>query len=381
MSTMTVPMDQKEIIFYEKLPRLKRLTVRFYDHEISDEVVAFKFPETFKRLKELRVPAPKPGNTVGCNHYWALIEFCENVEVCGFTSIYGESRDHFKVLNEILARNCTIKLKFYDMTLDHIFTMWDSIDDICHMCVKFGIKLLNINGDLLSSFGKVKLEKVANQVLSIRNLWSTYEPYDFHNVPLPNVKNIELFVPKASINTKTGRMPDDAQISEMQRILSIKMFPGLKKLTLTLSYNRGFCSSSRVLAEMWSIFPHLEELEVRHSAGLYDVAFMGINGERPFLALKSKLAEWKSSDRSVVHAAVDLSAFLINFIIYVSEGLKRLRLEYYTFGELGPTDVTFSEVFRHMRLREFSLASGSPIKSVRDIHIFLQLLFKCSINR
>lgn len=94
-----------------------------------------------------------------------------------------------------------------------------------------------------------------------------------------------MFLPLGLETHWGGTTLNPEKMAEIRRILSPNIFPGLRKLTVKLAKSTDI--SSKALSELWSLFPTLEDLKITHSSGLYDVAFIGSNGDKPFLALTS----------------------------------------------------------------------------------------------
>lgn len=239
---MPVPMMcQDELNFYEKLTKLKILRIEAFIGETSDKAEVLIFPESFRQLKKLHLPIPKPSSVAKSNFYWALIEHCNGLEICNITHVYGEIEQYFKNLHEFLERNENIQfhLRFCDMSLPNLRNVWDSLDDTCNVSSKFDIKFQRIDLANLFSLENEVLKKISKQVLSVQDFYRMFGVYNFYQgVTLPNLKRAEVPVPKLTIDPESG-MPDEGEVAEMGRIISADTFPSLRKLEINFQGRRA----------------------------------------------------------------------------------------------------------------------------------------------
>lgn len=288
ISRMTCPMEDLELKFYSKLPKLKSLSVAHFNESRNKQIV---FPETFKNLSKLKLPTVAAVIDVERNSYWKLIEFCKNLNIIGNMPLLSEDpgpSHHMKIMREILAQKEHKKLQFYDMNKHHHDgAFWDksAFADLCEMTVVHNIKLLNVDSQFLNTFDKALQYKIAPQVLSLRNHWTFRgNRNSLLDVTLPNVEQVEICVSRGYWEEGVTGVPAPETIAQMKRSLSSEKFPGLKKLEILIPEAAG---DPKLLSMMWNWLENLEEVKFTNTDNLTDVAFIGSGGEKSFLRLKS----------------------------------------------------------------------------------------------
>lgn len=292
ISHVTLPLSEREQEFYEKLRKLRSLTV-FHAHEVEC-LMDKAFPGIFKNLKSLKIVKMTWLNLPESNHLCRMLEYCKNLEFFGFPAYHGMELEEFLILfkkvRQILEhderpRGVTYDLKelrskFYQEILSEVMVNPYS-------------KLQNVYPGVLLSCNHEVLQATALQVVSLQALsvskfvgdpaMGAHDPC----IPLPNIQEIQVSFTQTEGLGRNAEVvvavSPELHLMEIRRRLSI--FPALKKLEVLLP--RGF-GDPGLLSLMWDCFTNLEEVTFTNNCEIKDVAFIGINGERPFLNLTSE---------------------------------------------------------------------------------------------
>lgn len=286
VSSMNFKMTDQEIEFYERLPNLKELRVSTIASSFKAEPSVPRFPQTFKQLKTLKI------DKFDYFQPWSkffpkLFEFCQTLETFGCPSTI----DEFQELMQILENTGRKNFKFLDMKAIRLRNTGRSTTEtfsyVCEMSTKFDFKLLNVDRDIFTYARSTKaslLEKARGNIVSLKELWfeNDYEP-----LSLPNLKSLKInFTTIDEYNHEQYQEIFDLQVGGIKRILLPELFSSLRKLTISIPPGSGV---SEMLPLMWENVPNVEEIRFStwgdECPG--DAAFMGENGELPFLQLKS----------------------------------------------------------------------------------------------
>lgn len=277
---MTIPLGENEFNFYSNLPNLRCLSVLAVEVEV-DRMDHIHFPESFRNLKKLKIKVAieyretqslllleSPDSS---QFQWKLLEFCRNLE----TYVAPFNTD-LSVLNKILTEKIHHKLQFYDMKEGpkFNFTEYEQVyRNLCEMLPVSNIKWANVPSDLLSSFDKICLERVASQVVSLKDIKSYH---DFKGVVFPNVDALRLYWVWEDADTD-----DDQSLRKFAELPVI--FPNLKRLQIRTPLEGA--GGKRLLWMLWRL-PNLEEITFNDCV-FGDAAFIGEDEVPPFLQLRS----------------------------------------------------------------------------------------------
>lgn len=297
VSSLQIPMGEKEWDFFAKLVNLKRLVVGNFS--IDSEKTSLPpppgcntfLPASFKKLKSFEISRNTSLATVkNCEMYWRLIEQCTDLETIPW---FPQDPEQFRKLWQILKRGTHRKLK-HCCVKSVSNNYWENavdarISELCVMCINFKLKLVNANSDFLLGFERTQLlEVVAPQVSTID--WCFQDAYEFNgHVSLPNVEQIHLFFRPndfVRLNTKSGKLRNSRLATALRNSLSQMIFPSLRKLEISAIVCTNE-SNNTVLALVWRWLPNLEEVVFSDSGGLNNVPFIGVKRTRPFLVLES----------------------------------------------------------------------------------------------
>lgn len=265
VSRMSLPLGENEFKFYEKLGKLRSLTVNQVEVDVRKKItdVEFNFPASFRELRRIKI---HNGEHSMQGYVWKLVEFCKKLEYYA-TPVCADFAMLFQVLKEKKHRN----FKFYDMKhyvvgYSKFLTSKESIPELCEMSVISDVKWVNVSSRLLTTLEKTSLEKIAPQIVSTRGFFGRE---DFGGAVFPYVKEIRV-------------------VLGLWEVPSPRVFPGLKKLQISVSVD---FRTAGILCMFWSRFPNLEEVKFKGSGRATDAVFMGVQGEPPFLQLTSEFSK------------------------------------------------------------------------------------------
>lgn len=296
VTVMWIPMTPRELEFYEKLPKLKSLTVAMIclnpDFDPSSEEHQCDIvpcPSTFRKLKTLKIEFHfVTYGTTETSHLWKLIQSCSQLEHLRLPVSVVHS-----ITNEHQHRRGDMDMGYFGNVLRHKFPhLWpeypeaipvvlkrfkqilqeqgrqhfQSLDirnlnadwgrDIEHMelallevTMKYKLKLANVPGIFLSKITSVHLNQIAQHVVSVtmhRNFpW--IQSHDFKGVALPNVEKV------------TGLVWTCLEwaLPFLKARMTTVLFPGLRKLEIFILNGSGIS-----LAYIWETFRNLEEVTI-----------------------------------------------------------------------------------------------------------------------
>lgn len=290
---LTLPLTEHEMMFFVKLENLRSLKVTWLIGREHDESVRkIPFPESFKNLKSLKID--QWGDTLGPGSCSTLRKgdlLLQLVQHCKKLVYFRDPNrlpgvERFMIMSKILDDGEHKKLQFYDM-MQHKPDFVDniqrevSVHDLCRRSIAAKLKWSHAPPLLLASLERGQLEQMAPHVVSLMKGWNGRYHIMLEDIQFPQLEQLYFSL--------VDEVPESIRSHWISKIFSPSVFPNLKKLTVDLT--AGAESVSEVLVLIWNTLPNLEEVSLcQESPGLLrDDAFIGLNGERPFLQLTSTL--------------------------------------------------------------------------------------------
>lgn len=157
--------------------------------------------------------------------------------------------------------------------------------DLCALVLKYDLKMENIRPEIFLGMKESQRNQFATKVSSLGGSITKPGFQEFLDIEvLPEVKTVAMFMGEQT--------PEEANAEHMKvlitrnlSLLSPDKLPGLRTLILGISdWNGG---KLQILTGLWSCCPSVEELRFTNNPILLDFAFLGENGELPFLQLIS----------------------------------------------------------------------------------------------
>lgn len=292
ITELTLPLEESELHFYDKLSKLKSLTVTFA--KLRHCEVSNPLPKSFQELKHLKIRNLEKTKTIEqANHLWKMFEFCSNLRSFGCPCVTDV---HFQKFQQILRKGQHKKFQIYDVEGFADCKKISLISDLYELSLNCNVKLVNIVCKLVCSFDKLQLQQIAKNIVSIRKLIFLDYLDDLVDVTLPNLEKIEFcFLIEDDEESHLYFLDEEynGQVGVMTRVLRGSVtFSNLRKLEIWFP---RYAETSGKLALMWAYLPSLEELIFLESCGesVEDVAFIGEDGTLPFLHLTSEQTNLK----------------------------------------------------------------------------------------
>lgn len=196
VSSLQIPMEEMEMDFFAKLPKLKGLTVGDFsggeDYYVKTPLPSGSntFPSIFKELERLNI-LRNMATGENSQIFWRLLEQCTNLHTITW---FPQSSERFRKLCQLLERGMHKKLKY--CCVKALFIIINSlgrpanilcIPELCAMSTNNKLKLLNVSADYLREFKRPQRRDNAPHVSSV--IWNFREPFEFFGrASLPNEK-------------------------------------------------------------------------------------------------------------------------------------------------------------------------------------------------
>lgn len=282
ITRMSLPVNAHdgEFQFFEKLPKLKSLTIeRLIEGDENDD--GRLFPENFKNLTTLSVASldwnfPTRYQTL----LRKLIEYCTNLEHIQYPHQFeaGESNDSsffLEMMMNIVEKKTNKRLKFLDITHNQSTTNQGILQHMRDMILIHNMKCLGASAGHLSYMEVPELDQIAPNILSLRR---GSEDGNCRGIVFPNVNKI-------SFSWFRQQHEEPLPMELIRGTFPSNQFPNLKILKLSITQADSY--DGEIISSLWLDLPNLEELDLNGS-DIGDSVFLGSDAANPsFLRLTS----------------------------------------------------------------------------------------------
>lgn len=294
---LVLPMRRSMFQFFERLPRLKSLTVSDVVAEVDargddeDKDRELRFPATFRNLKKLDLQDLQT-LSIPQNYLWNLIEFCTSLEslTFPFSQETGEV-DQFHKMQQVLSRKEHKNFRFYDMTCQSDLFLVSKFEELRDMVCRYDLKLIDIESEFLYFCESEQRKQLAPYVVSMQGFRGDLES-QFDGVTFPNLKAIRFgWFPIHPLPEGVDELwireniaiPD---IDDLKLTLTHQIYPALRKLEIRSEFGTA---ALEMFGLVWGQIPNLEEVAFQNCPATSDAVFIGPDPEQPtFLELTSK---------------------------------------------------------------------------------------------
>lgn len=279
---MNFPMTEDEWNFFEKTPNLNKLSVSSLKERGGAQCVNTGFPEVFNQLASLRIFSSELLPESNCIP--EIFKFCKNLKL--FYSSEASHRDMDEIA-QILEPGQHKRFQYYDVTsLDKSY-YHNPLNILSEMAVKYNFRLKNVQYEILNEKSLLKNAHTISSLLHFRfDKEGLYSCEVLDLISFPSVDKVRLFISAepADCYYDPFQMTFEDQNEVMSKMMTPTRFPALKNLTISTGRKSGVTA---VLAQLWRFVPNLEEICFTACSAPGDKAFIGENGDRPFLQLMS----------------------------------------------------------------------------------------------
>lgn len=283
---------EKELKLYEQLPNLQHLTIK-EDPDLDSSVgnsprgPQAPLPQVFSQLRKLKM-------ATGCPRFSMreLLKLSLNIRILGFSGIHEDAQE-FSDIVIILGQDRHKNLEFVDVgninmgTFKLSPTLYQQLmSNFYEVLISCNLKLINAKPQIFDGMELHQRNQLAQRIYSLRHFEDVNFGLGISNIEsFPNVLDLE-FKTLDCFGLDDRRLY--TRITTNLPLLSIDKMPSLRKLKVDVSDQLAGTDRSHLVASLWSIVTNVEELYFESIPLITDVAFIGKNGELPFLQLTSK---------------------------------------------------------------------------------------------
>lgn len=158
------------------------------------------------------------------------------------------------------------------------------------LITRLDLKLKNVSTDIFRETKQTQRNQFAAHIHEIKCFEAcSHDPHEICSAEsFPIVEVVQLVLQFKDESSDLNIYKNDMIVARNFSILSTEKMPNLRKVKIWFSA-ANFCDNmSELMSSNWNNLANVEELIFENAPLLLDVAFIGMNGELPFLQLKSK---------------------------------------------------------------------------------------------